>query len=148
MDKDALSNRFRQTIYTFKKEDAMKKILALTLAVLTGSAAVSVAVPAFAQDQFTVEKFVEAFQDNYTGYYYKNITNMDKFVAALGDTYSPVEYRARLEWTRTAAPHHQRDNTAGAMAHEDTDFLATPVSLPGSKKMQRTAAVKEGLCTN
>lgn len=126
----------------------MKRILGVALAALIGAAAPGVAAVAHAGDELTAERFVEAFRDNYTGYYYRNLTNMEKFVAALGDTYTPDRYGAIMDRSRFSALHREQEGADYGVADGDIDFLATRGALPVSKKTRRTAALKEGLCTN
>lgn len=72
----------------------MKKILAVALAAVIGAATLGTTAPALAAgNDITIEKFDAAFADNYTGYYYKNLTNMEKFVAALEDDYTGYYYK-------------------------------------------------------
>lgn len=72
----------------------MKKILGVALAAIIGAVTLGTTAPALAAgNDITREKFEAAFADNYTGYYYKNLTNMDKFVAALEDDYTGYYYK-------------------------------------------------------
>ncbi len=72
----------------------MSKILGVFLAAIIGAVTLGTTNQAYAAgNDITREKHEAAFADNYTGYYYKNITNGDKFVAALGDNYNGYYYK-------------------------------------------------------
>jgi hypothetical protein len=59
------------------KEDKMNNILGVVLAAIIGTVTLGATNQAYAaSNDITQEKFVASFADNYTGYYYKNITNM------------------------------------------------------------------------
>lgn len=119
----------------------MKRILGVALAALIVAVA---ATSAHAEDSLTVERFTQAFKDNYTGYYYRNLTNMEKFVAALEDPYTPDQYTAIMDRSRFSALEREKNEAVYGLAYEDIDYLATPAA----PKIQRTAAVKETSCTN
>lgn len=126
----------------------MKRILGAALVALTAIVAAGTATSSHAGDSLTVERFTEAFRDNYTGYYYKNLTNMEKFVAALEDPYTPDQYDALTDRSRFSALDREKNEAVYGLAYGDIDYLTTAATLPVSKKIQRTAAVKETSCTN
>lgn len=126
----------------------MERTLGVVLAALLTSAAMGVAVTAHAGDELTVEKLVEAFKDNYTGYYYQNLTNMEKFVAALDDPYAPARYGAIMDRSRFSALKLEEEGADYGVADGNIDFLATPGLPPESEKTRRTAALRGKLCTN
>lgn len=81
----------------------MKRMTIAMKAVMIAATVACFALPSHAGDNMSVECFVESFKDSYDGYTYRNITNMEKFMAALEDTYTPGKYAAIMDRSRFTA---------------------------------------------
>lgn len=123
------------------KEDKMNKILGVALAAIVGAVTLGTTNQAYAAgNDITREKYEAAFADNYTGYYYKNITNMDKFVAALGDSYTGYYYKNITNGDKFVAALGD-DYTPGRYdaIMDETRFAA----LLEEKSVEQTAAAND-----
>lgn len=92
-----------------------KTIVAFTLVMICAFTGFSAAT--HAEDNMTAQRLLEGFRDNYAGHTYKNITDMERFVASLGDPYTPDTYGAIMERSRFAALYE--DNRE---SYADTDM--------------------------
>lgn len=113
----------------------MKRIFAVTAATFALAFAIGTGT-AGAGELLDSQRITSAMEDQWQGHNYRNTMNLDKFVAALGDYYTPERYGVIMDSTRFAgvlAEKHSEEAATAAYTpkcgHRDIDYLASNIVL-------------------